>query len=242
MFILISNQLNIGLNHLKYFYDDDRVNDLLFNLQYSKLSFIEAKKILRKYYSQDELKGFSLMINKVKSISKLINEIDSLNVDFFEFTEALKSDDLEKLNYLVKEHSEVEKKDPLRYMKNKIFRNAAYHSNSINKEKKIIQTKHKENCFTCKSLLISEKILKQFEHNSNDQELNLTVEEDTILENQTNKEIVFLLNRLLQELNNKNKNINFVADQLIKNKFQECLTLYDRKIDEIWKSLIYGIN
>jgi len=90
------NQLNIGLNHLKYLYDDDRVNDLLFNLEYSRLSFIEAKKILRKYYSQEELKALSLMINKVKFISKMINGVDGLNVEFFEFIEALKTDDLEK--------------------------------------------------------------------------------------------------------------------------------------------------
>jgi len=134
-------------------------------------------------------------------------------------------------------------KDPLRFLKNKIFRNAAYHINSIKKEKKSIQTKHKENCYACKSLLIPEKILKQFEHDSNDQELNLTVEEDTILENQTNKGIILLLNKLIQEIHNKNKNINFAADQLIKNKFRVSLTLYDRKIDEnleisnLWKQL-----
>ena len=186
-FVIFCNQFYIGLNHLKYFYDD-RINDLLFNLQYSKLSFIEGQKILGNYYSQKEMKTLSLMINKVKFISKLINEIDGLNVDFFEFSEALKTDDLKKVNYLVKEHAIIENKNPLRFLKNKIFRNAAYHINSINKEKKSIQNKHKENCFTCKSLLIPDKILKQFEHNSNDQKLNLNIAEDRLLENQINKE------------------------------------------------------
>lgn len=69
-----------------------------------------------------------------------------------------------------------EKNDPLRFMKNKIFRNVAYHINSINKEKKLNQNKHKENYFTCKSLVIPEKLLKLFEHDSNEQKFNLNVE------------------------------------------------------------------